>query len=138
MVKKQIKKSKEMPIGVKILSILSYIGAAVTLLAGLAMILASGLISGLIVNLMPQLADVQYVSGIILFVGFFLLPLAALNYFIARGLRNGKNWARILVLVFSALSVVSSLVPFDLGSLIIGGIIVWYLGFNEKAKAYFQ
>lgn len=139
MVKKQIKKSKEMPMGVKVLSVLAYIGAAFTLLVGLAMILGAKFFSSWLNNLPGYMSIGGEITSIMLIIfGILFLAFAVIDYFIAIGLRGGKNWARILVLVFSALSVVSSLMPLDIVSLIIGGVIIWYLGFDEEAKDYFK
>lgn len=138
MVKKQIVKVKEIPTGVKILSILSYIGAVFTLLAGLAMIFVADSILNLIPSGVLSSIGITLTGSIMVFAGIVCILFGLLDYFVGRGLWNGKNWARILVLVFSVLSVVSSIVPFDLGSLVIGGVIIWYLGFNENAKSYFK
>ena len=139
MVKKQIitSNSGKIPVGVKILSILAYIGAAFTLLAGLAMLFGASAISALISQKIPMMGASLVGIGLII-VGIIFIALSVLDFFIGKGLWNGQNWARILVLVFAVLSVLGSLMPFDIVSIVISGLIIWYLGFNKEAVAYFK
>lgn len=137
------KKSKKFvvsqrPIGVTILAVLAYIGAVFSLLAGIAMLFGSAII-GPILNKIPEYA-MAATWGPIAFIllGLFLIACAVLDYFIGKGLWNGKNWARILVLVLTSLSALSSLMSFDLVGLVIAGLIIWYLGFNKKTIPYFK
>ncbi len=137
------KKSKKVsvsqrPIGVTILAVLAYIGAAFSLLGGIAMLFGSALIGPFLAK-MPDYSAMASWGGIafILF-GLFLIACAVLNFFVGKGLWKGKNWARILVLIFSSLSALSSLMSFDLVGLVISGLIIWYLGFNKKVIPYFK
>lgn len=131
----------ERPIGVSILAILGYIGAACTLLMGLAMIFFSAALASLVTNL-PGFETAFGIIGAALFIvlGIIFLPLAVLDYFIARGLWNGKNWARILLLIFAGLGVLQGIIglPRGLVGLVIDAFIVWYIGFNKPVVAYFK
>ena len=127
MVKKQVVNSKEMPTGVKVLSVLGYIGAAVTLLMGLIMIFGAGFIqNNLPSGMIPEIGRAFLGVGLVI-AGICALGFAVLDYFVARGLRNGRNWARIFVLIFAVLGLLSSLWPISIVSLVIDGLIVWYL-----------
>ena len=130
---------KEMPLGVKILSILGYMAAALMLLLAILMFVGS---AGSLVSNVPGLA----LLGTSLFVvgGIILLALAALEFFIARGLWKGQNWARIVVLIFTGLSILGGVVGMAGGeigsnivSLVINLLIGWYLLFKANVKAYF-
>ncbi|MDP1728583.1 MAG: hypothetical protein Q8L27_00075 [archaeon] len=138
-----IKKMPTRPVGVTILSILGYIGAVFTLLMGLVMIFGSVALFNFLTTLPEfQMYELMGTIGATFFIimGIILLPLAVLDYFIARGLWNGRNWARIIILVFIGISAVQNLfaLPFSLFGLAIDGLIIWYLGFNKPVVAYFK
>jgi len=140
MAKKVVKKiSNERHWGITVLSVLSYIGAVITVLLGLTMLFGSSTFSSLIGKAFPQLAAYADV-GTVLFVvlGIIFIGMAVLDYFIARGLWNGQNWARIVAIILSALTILGALWPFDIVSLIIGIVIIWYLGFYKPAVNYFK
>ncbi len=140
MAKKTTVSRNSRPVGVSIISILGYIGAVITLILGLIALIAAPTVFALL----PAIADMPWLSaigaavGIIL--GIILIVLAVIDYLIARGLWKGKNWARIVVIVLAALSLISSLsaLPASILTIIIDGVIIWYLGFNSKAKNYFN
>lgn len=139
MVKKQIKVSHKRPIGVTILSVLSFIGAAFTLLFGLMMFFGSAFVGPMIARMAPQYTDFTSAGiALVIFMGIILIAFAVLDFFIGKGLWNGQNWARIIVLVFAVLAILGAVFPFNIVNLIIGGLIVWYLGFNKTALAYFK
>jgi len=125
--------------GITVLSVLGYIGAVATLLLGIAMLIGSAFISNVINQFVPKLAAYATVGTVLFIVlGIIFIGLAILDYFIAKGLWNGKNWARILLIIFAALSVLGSLHPFSISSLVINGVIIWYLGFYKPAVNYFK
>lgn len=135
---KQSVSRKIRPIGVSILSVLAYIGAVFTLIGGIAMVAGSTLVSTLIEKLVPEYASWSTAGvALLLFLGIVFILLAVLDYFIGRGLWNGKNWARILVLIFLVLSILSSLSALDIVSIVIAALLIWYLGFNQNVKNYF-
>ncbi|VVB79654.1 Uncharacterised protein [uncultured archaeon] len=124
------------PVGVKILSILAYIGAVVTLILGIVMLFGANFLSGFLSQWVPVSGFL--VGSMIVFVGVVFIALAVLDYFVGRGLWSGQNWARILVLIFSVLSVLGSLRHFDIVNIVIDAVIIWYLGFNKEAVNYFK
>jgi hypothetical protein len=141
MAKKQISRNSKSaaPVGVKILSVLSYIGAVLSLLAGIFIIFAGGwIIVPLIAKSLPIGASSLVEVGTII-LGILFILFAVLDYFIGKGLWKGQNWARIVLIVLCALSLISSLAhPLaDIVGIIINAVIIWYLGFSD-AKKYFN
>ncbi len=132
MVKKQKAEkvtSKNRPTGVAILSILGYIVVAILAIAGLAIFF----VGSVILEVVP--AAIAAYAGII---GTILIIFAVVEFFIARGLWNGKDWARIITLVLASIGFLSSLSKLDILFLVIDGLIIWYLGFNQEVKNYFK
>ena len=80
----------------------------------------------------------NFLCPLLIFFGIIFLLLSLIDYLLGKALWNGKNWARIVMLVLSALGIITSIVPFDLVNIVIGGLIIWYLGFNKTAIAYFK
>lgn len=136
--KKEIKKNA--PLGVKIISILNYIGAGLSILAGLLFIL-------LALTSYQTLADKlggSIGSIIIVTISIFLIIIGLIAYFIARGLWRGLEWARITQIVLSIVFGFTSLtnITKGLGNNLLGMIvnfaIAGYLLFNERAKRFFK
>lgn len=139
--KRVAKKSvREMPTGVKVLSILYYIGAAMCVLFGLLFMAGAGFMAALLKSF-PRLSFLG--TGFFMGLGIILIAFGVLDFFVGRGLWNGQNWARILTIVFSALGVLgglSSLVRFNLSGIVglaIHALIIYYLGFSKEGKSAF-
>ena len=131
--------AKTRPVGVAILAILGYIGAVATLLTGIALMVGSSAITSLLTLSFPQLSSLALLGTTAFIVtGVVVILCAILDYFIARGLWNGRNWARILILIISALSALGALLSLNIAGLVIDGLIIWYLGFYKLAIAYFR
>lgn len=130
---------------VKAISIWYYIGAAFLALLGLAMILGGSFL-GTLLSTVPGAEAVSsaLIGGVIIVVGVIVLGIAVLYFFIGKGLWKGKNWARIVAIVFAALGFlgsISSLISGNISSivmLVIDGFIAWYLIFSKEAKAFFR
>lgn len=131
--------AKNRPVGVTILAVLAYIGAAFTLIGGLALLFGSAALSAFIATWVPKAALFATAgTALFIFLGLIMIAFAVLDYFIGKGLWNGQNWARIVVLVLAVLSFISSIFPFNIVGLVIDGVIIWYLGFNKEAVKYFK
>lgn len=124
-----------MPTGVKVIAIFYYIGAALFIILGLISIILAGVI-GAIVPFLGVLSGLIFV--IFIATGVF-------EFFIARGLWKGSDWARILVIAFAGLGIAVGLISVITGSaitglfyLIISGAIFYYMIFNEGVKNYFS
>jgi len=133
---------KEVPIGVKIISILYYIAAGSGILFAIFLFAGSAFLS----TLFPFLTTISAWGYIlVVFCAIMVLGFSVLSFFIARGLWNAKNWARILVIVFSGLGilgVLSSLFSNFSFSLIVQlavhGAIGGYLLFAKEVKKLFK
>lgn len=138
MVKKMIKRnSKERHWGISVLAVLGYIGSVFTLIAGLAMLFGASFISNYLSTVIPMIGSALIGAGLVL-VGIFFVACAVLDYFIARGLWKGQNWARVILLVLMALSALGALMSMDIVSLAINAALIWYLGFYKPVVSYFK
>ncbi len=129
--------AKEVPVLVKVLAVLGYIGAALMLIGGIAMFVGAGAIASYLSGIIPFLGAIG--AGLFIVVGIFLVLLAVLYFFIARGLWKGQNWARIVMIVLSFLGVLFALfgLPATIISLIINLAIALYLLLAKDVKAAF-
>ena len=133
--------SKMVPTGVKIIAVLYYIGMVLEALGGIAMLAGGSFIGATIAR---QVSGLGIIGGaVFVLFGLILLALAVLSFFIGRGLWHGKNWARILAIIFGCLGVLSALGNISKGqtsnylSLIINIVVVLYLWLAKEVKAAF-
>jgi len=142
-------KFKAVPTGVKVISVVYYIGSGITFLLALVCILA-GLIFASALKEIPIIGS----FGSILFVvfGLIFIGLGLLEMFISKALWHGKRWARIFVVIFTVLSLISGLITIInvassqlLGKIIYGfitlGFNAWLLIFillSQESKHYFS
>ena len=139
------------PTLVKIISVLAYIDAGFlalmaigSIIGGIVFMSGGSLGAGLgdtlgaIVGLFASLAGVMF-----LVLGVICIPFAILYFFIGKGLWNGKNWARVVTIVFSLLGVLISIISLIQGSwgsiliLLVNGAIAGYFLFSKEAKGFF-
>lgn len=132
-------KRKDMPLGVKILSVLAYITATFTLIGAIAMFVGSSFIA----SILPSGLNILGLAvGATL--GVIFLAFAVLDYFIARGLWLGQEWTRIVVLIVAAIGAIGSLIALFAGdftsilSIAINGLVIYYLGFIPEVKKAFS
>ncbi|GEM_PF-2153994 len=154
------------PLSVKIISILFYVVGALGIAFGIffviAGLMAPSLMSSLgtpedIVQKITQAnpsvqISVDEVSNLIsilpvLFAGagIVLIALGVLYIFIGRGLIGRKQWAKVLAILFVALGIVKSVISL-FGGRVISGIIwlvifvviEYYLSFDEQSKKFFR
>ena len=141
----QIQK-KTAPLGVKIISILNWIGA-VSLLLGAFVVMVPGFLT------MMSGEEGAMLTGIILVVlGLMWVVFGIFVMVIARGLWKGKNWTRITEIVLGGLGILNAFwtlisprgdklittIIISVGILLVDGIIVAYLMFNNKVKTFFK
>ncbi len=128
---------KERPLGVTILAILGYIGTVLLAIGGILMFTGAGFLTTSFGTLGV------FSSNVFIGMGVFFLAFAVLQFFIAKGLWDGKNWARIITIVFAAIGVLSALMSLISGSfssiisLAIDGVIIWYLATVGEVKRFF-
>lgn len=130
---------KIIPTGVKVIAVLYFIISAILIILGIFSILVGGLTIEF-----PILGTLG--SAMFKFMGFIVLGLSILYFFTGRGLWKGKNWARIVAIIFAIIGLINSLIPMfsqqnmigNVLGLIINGFMGGYLIFNSKAKDVFS
>ncbi len=130
-------KSKTPPMGVKVISILYYIGAAFALIGAIMAFAGGGLLATL--GGLGALGGI----GLGLFFAVIMLAFAVLGFFMGRGLWRGQNWARIVAVIFAALGILGALASLFAGvftsvvNLAAHLLIGWYLLFHKQSKKFF-
>jgi predicted membrane channel-forming protein YqfA (hemolysin III family) len=130
------KKNSELT--VKIIAILGYIGAGLAILGGL-MVLLFGRGLGIMYPAGMALIGTKAVLYAILMVAAGIVGI-----FVSKALWNHKNWARIVILIFCALGVLSALAsmirffPRGIINLLIHGAIVYFLAFEKSITHLFK
>ncbi len=129
-----MRKKRVIPLGVKIVSLLSYLRAAVVLVLALLMITGGSLLKTYF-----GLVSIVTLSVIVM----SLLAFALLNFFIGRGLWQGQPWSRITLIVLSCIGIIGALIIimqsslFGFAVIVANSVIGGYLLLNKKAKSYF-
>ena len=135
----------QIPIGVKIISILYYIGAVIGIIFGLLFIfggsfLKAGSFLKSSLGFIGALGSIFFIVMGIIFVG-----LGVLGFFIGRGLWKVKSWARILAIIFACLGVLLAVISMIQGkivsnifNLVINLVIGGYLLFSNSVKEAFS
>ena len=90
-----VKKEKTIPLGVKLIAILYYIGAGISAIIGLAVIGIIGLFSGWTI----------WINTLVVTMMGFVVT----NIVIGRGLWKGKEWARITAIVIAGISIAGAI-----------------------------
>lgn len=127
------------PVGVKIISVLYYIAAVISILFGLLALIGSKVFAPYFSTLWPEVA----LSGKIAVLGAILIVFAALFFFIARGLWKGQKWARIVAIISAILGLVSAILKIPkidtrvIANLIIHGLVLGYLLLSKKVRKAF-
>jgi hypothetical protein len=132
---------KEVPIVVKIISILYYIAAGFGVLFAIFLLAGSAFLG----SLFPFLTTISAWGYIlVVFCTIVVFAFSVLSFFTARGLRNGKKWARVLAIVFAGLGILGALNSIFSGfsfrsivMLAIDAAIGGYLLFAKEAKKTF-
>lgn len=129
---------KKRPSGVTVLAILEFVGAALFLLAGIAMVALGPLIE----SMAAQMALQPLVPLLLGAVSAFLIAMGGLLLVIGWGLWTGRKWAWWLQVLISAFSAVSSLIGLlmlnllELVPLAISALVLYYF-FKPHVKEYF-
>lgn len=151
---KKISQGSGMPLGVKIISIFTYVLATLLVLMSLFLYGAGALLNqtdaqALIKSFIEDSAASTTIAndvtlGIIIGATVFLIS-GIIMYAVGRKLAQGKNWARILLIIFFGLGFVGALsdilfgnVLANLPDLVIDGVVAGYLLFNKEVKIAFS
>ncbi len=125
------------PTGITIIAILMIIGGLVLLFTGITPLFLGPLIS----------IDSDYSTselGLLITIGgLTLVALGIASLIVSWGLLKGKGWARIITLIISIIAIIFAIVSLvssedlvHIISVIIYGIIIYYL-FTKKVKLFF-
>jgi lysylphosphatidylglycerol synthetase-like protein (DUF2156 family) len=129
----------KVPVGVKVISVLYYIVAVISILTGLVLIIGSDALRSYLDTLFPT----TLLAGMIAVFGVISILFAVLFFFIARGLWKGQKWARIVAIIFAVIGLLSALVSVANGysksiiDLIVHALIGGYLLFSSDVKRVF-
>ena len=133
--------TKNIPVGVKIISVLYYIGAVLGVIFGILFLVGAGFM-GSIASQIPLIGILG--AGLFVFGGIILIILGVLGFFIGRGLWKGKNWIRIVAIIFSCLGIIMAIFLIAGGSifngifnLLVQGLVSGYLMFDSSVKEAF-
>lgn len=140
------------PVGVTILAILNFIGAAFCLLGGIGMILGGGFIATMLSQQGEGNAGAAGIlAGLGAAAGVVIIICAGISALVGFGLWKLKGWARIVTIVLFAISaalqllgLLGSLAHFNLFAVIwtvfwiaVDAFVIWYL-LKPEVKAAFQ
>ena len=124
----------ERPLGVSILAVLSILFGALAVIGGIILAsFGSIFMEPLLIGM--NMSD-GMPAGFMGFFSFFFYAMAIvliisglISVIIGYGLWNGKEWARILAIIFSVLGIIWGIftLPAGIIGIIINGIILWYL-----------
>ena len=127
----------EVPTGVKIISVLYYIGAVFEVIFGITLFFGAGALK----TKVPFLA---FLGPFLIIGAVILIGLAVLSFFVGRGLWKAQNWARIVAVIFSVIGVLFAVLGMVQGkiasnviSLVISAAIGGYLWFSSEVKTAF-
>ncbi len=132
---------KDVPVGIKVISVLYYIGAVLTALFGVLSFVGAGMMGSVLGD--SPLAGMMG-SGLFVFLGIVFIAFGVLYFFIGRGLWLAQNWARIVAgifavigLLYAILALIGGAIGMGILYLVVNGLIGWYLFFNEDVKDAF-
>lgn len=140
------------PVGVTILAILNFIGAAICLLGGIGMILGGGFIATMLSQQGQGSAGAAGIlAGLGAAAGVLIIIMGGISALVGFGMWKLKGWARIVSIVLFAISAVmqllgllGSLAHFNLFAVVwslfwvaVDAFVIWYL-LKPEVKAAFQ
>ncbi|MCF7834143.1 MAG: hypothetical protein K9L98_02180 [Candidatus Pacebacteria bacterium] len=132
---------KIVPLPVKILAVINYIIAVGVWISGIWAIFAGNILSRVMGQFFPPITTIG--TAVFVVIGFIVILIGFVYFFVARGLWSGKNWTRILVIIISILGILVSIGSILNGNydnfiiLVINLIIGYYFIFNKSVKEAF-
>ena len=132
---------KEIPLGVKIIAVLNYIGGGVGILGGIFFIIAAFAFGLSQIPFLGSLGTFVFIAA-----GIIVMGMGVLSIFIGRGLWKGKNWARVVTIIFSIMGVLMVIIYIVMGggiltnivTLLYSAVVGGYLLFSKKVKLAFS
>jgi hypothetical protein len=143
------KNKKQIPVGLKAVSILFYIGTILCIVLGISMIFgAKAMVTSLVAS-NPGIGLESIPEGLmvtlITVIGILAIGAGVFSFFIGRGIWKLKRWARITAIVLSIIGLLSTILSAVLNfkinlilNFLIDGFILGYLLFNKEAKEAFK
>lgn len=135
---------KQVPAGIKLISILYYIVAVILIIMGLILTFAVKLTNSLPGTFYANFLGIELSKGLLTFVGILMIGLGIFGFFVAKNLSKAKPWARTTAIIFSVLGilwaiifVIKGKVTGNILSLILNLLIGWYLLFSKSVKEAF-
>jgi hypothetical protein len=133
---------KEVPTGVKIISIVYYVWAVFAFLVAFVFLLGFSEV----IFTFPLLGLFSLLSSeFFIVISIFLFGIGAITLLVAKGLWNGQNWARIFAIVISSVKMLGTFTLITRGFVIdnvisfaINLIIIIYLASSQKVRRSFK
>ena len=135
---------------VRVIANVGIVLGALTILGGLFILIAGPTVLVAAINFLFGLSGgslgetssliVSVILEMLIVIGILLLISGIFGIIVAANLMKFKEWARISTIVIAALSILQALIMLFSGgiiSLIINGVILYLLGFNEDIKKLF-
>jgi hypothetical protein len=146
---KEFKSSDKIPLGVKIISILFYIGTVICLVFGLVLVFGSKIMVASLIASNPGVGLESIPQGkivtLIVVLGILFIAASVFAFLIGRGIWRLRKWARITAMIlaiigfaFAVFSVVISFRFMQIISLLIDGFIGGYLLLSKEARRVFK
>ncbi|HIE37273.1 TPA: hypothetical protein EYP83_03805 [Candidatus Geothermarchaeota archaeon] len=129
------------PLGVTVLAILYIIFSVLQLFGGLAMIFFGALMMSMFgfPGMGQGMAGLGFLVGWFSLISIVFIVLGIIGLAIGFGLLAGKEWARILAIIFGLFNIFFGLLSIMSGgllSLVFGVLVVWYL-LQPHVKSFF-
>ena len=144
--KRNILNKSKIPQNLLLICWLFILSSGGSLLGGIFLILIAPSFTGKISNPSTGILEpfLPLLTKYVILVGIFFIVLSVIFFFISKGLKKGKKWARISAIIIFLIGFASSILGIISGglesilSLVATGIIVQYLLFNKKIKEFFS
>jgi cation transport ATPase len=138
----------ERPIGVTIVAALYLIGGVLSLIGALAILLLGGAAATMIPGMVSTGTNGQaganaaaaggFIGAIFGVIGIIVLVLAIITLLIGWFLLKGKSWARWVAVILSVLSLLGSLMPFNVIGIAFAAVVIYFLMIDKAGKAFFE
>ena len=131
---------KRLPLGIKVWGILNYLSGFFMLILGIILLFYEKIISflGLSFTISPPFGSINLIAIIFIILGI-------IDFYTAKGIWAGKNWARIISIFFLVLGGIGSIylifskgVVENILFITIYGLIIYYLIFNKNVQDFFS
>jgi len=130
---------KNRPVGITILSIISFIIGGLSILLGIGIMTLSGFLIAML--RIPPIGFL--ISSIVAIIGIGIIIIGILGILVGWGLLRGKNWARIISIIASIISFVIGIFllitpgyGFGILNILASTIIIYYLT-RDHVREYF-